>query len=155
MYNGLLASIVSTSNQTKCMSLSSQKYMVHHALINLYLNEYIYELHYYPFAVKLDRYVGSYNTLNDLSNAVCLPNKTGDLNIHNMITGTNGSEISTKHGSLECKSKFDDRKCNVNQNWNHDKRWCEFKKHHICGNDYIRNSATCSCKNGKYLASIF
>ena len=51
MYNGLLASIVSTSNQTKCMSLSSQKYMVQPPLINLYLNEYIYELYYYPFAV--------------------------------------------------------------------------------------------------------
>ena len=26
------------------------------------------EWHYYPFAVTLDRYVGSFNTLNDLSN---------------------------------------------------------------------------------------
>ena len=32
---------------------------------------------------------GSCNTLNDLSNRVCLRNKTEDLNIHvfNMITG--------------------------------------------------------------------
>ena len=28
------------------------------------------------------------------------------------------------------------------------------KKHHICEKDYIWNPATCSCKNGKYLASI-
>ena len=38
------------------------------------------ELHYYPFVVKLDRCVGSYKTINDLSNKVCVPNKTGDLN---------------------------------------------------------------------------
>ena len=28
------------------------------------------------------------------------------------------------------------------------------QKHHICEKDYIWNNATCSCKNGKYLASI-
>ena len=29
-------------------------------------------------------------------------------------------------------------------------RW---KKHHICEKDYIWHPATCSCENGKYLAS--
>ena len=59
-------------------------------LINLHSNEYSQEFHYYPFAVKLDRCVGS-STLNDLSNKVCVPNKTEDLNISvlNMITGIN------------------------------------------------------------------
>ena len=37
---------------------------------NLHLNEYRQELHYCLFAVKLDRYVGIFNTLNDLSNKV-------------------------------------------------------------------------------------
>ena len=30
----------------------------------------------------------------------------------------------------------------------------ECKKHHICERDYIWNPARCSCKNGKFLASI-
>ena len=49
------------------------------------------ELHYYPLAVKLDRCVGSCNTLNDLSNKVCVPNKTEDLNLSmfSMIPGIN------------------------------------------------------------------
>ena len=34
------------------------------------------------FAVKLDRYVRSCSTLNDLSNRVCVRNKTEDLNKH-------------------------------------------------------------------------
>ena len=40
---------------------------------------------------KLDRYVGSCNTLNDLPNKVCVPNKTEDLSIHvfKMIKGKN------------------------------------------------------------------
>ena len=47
-----------------------------------------------------------------------------------------------------------DEKCNSNQKWNNDKCRCECKKHYICEKHYIWNLATCSCKNGKYLASI-
>ena len=63
------------------------------------LNEYSQEFHYYPFLVKLDRYVGSCNTLNDLSNKVCAPNKTEDLNLRvlKMITEINESKTLTKH----------------------------------------------------------
>ena len=45
----------------------------------------------YPFLIKLDRCVGSSNTLNNLSNKVCIPNKTEDLNLSlfNMITEMN------------------------------------------------------------------
>ena len=60
-------------------------------LINLDPNEYSQELHYYPFTAKLGRCNGSCNTLNDLSNKVCVPNKTEDLNLNlfNMITRIN------------------------------------------------------------------
>ena len=73
---GLLISIVNASNHTKCVSLSNQKCMTRPTLINLHPNGYSQEFHYYPFAVKLDRCVGSCNSLNDLSNKVYVPNKT-------------------------------------------------------------------------------
>ena len=38
--------------------------------------------------------------------------------------------------------------------WNSDKWQCECKKRHICEKDYNWNTATCSCGNEKYLASI-
>ena len=38
----------------------------------IHLNKYSQELHYHPFAVKLDRRLGSCNALNDLSNKVCI-----------------------------------------------------------------------------------
>ena len=66
----LLTSIVNASNHTKRVSLSNQKCMTQPALINLHSNEYTQEFHYYPFSVKLDRYIGSCNTLIDLSNNV-------------------------------------------------------------------------------------
>ena len=51
----------------------------------------------------------SCNTLNDLSNKVCVLNEIKDLNIHvfNMTTGISESKILTKHISCECKCKFD------------------------------------------------
>ena len=94
----LLATIVSASKNAKCVSLSNQKREIQPNLMNLHPNEYSQEFHYYPFAVKLDRCVRSCNTLNDLSNKLCFPNKTKDLNalVFNMITGKNQSKILTK-----------------------------------------------------------
>ena len=88
MFIVLLNSIVNVSNYTKCVSLSNQKCMIQPTL-NLHPNEYSQKFHYYPFSVKLDRCVRSCNALNDLSNKVCVPNKTEDLNlkVFNMITG--------------------------------------------------------------------
>ena len=87
--------------------------MTQPTLINLHANEYSQEFHYYPFVVKLDRCVGSCNTINDLSNKVCILNKAEDLNlsVFNMVTGINESETVTKHISCECKCKLDGTKC--------------------------------------------
>ena len=123
IFMGLLISILNASNHTKCVSLSRQKCEIQPTLINLHPNEYNQELHYYPFAVKLDRCVGSCNTVNDLSNNVCVPNKTENLNLNvfNMIIGRNESKILTKHVSCECKCKFDERKYKSDEWWNNDK----------------------------------
>ena len=56
--------------------------MIQLTLINLHPNEYSQGLGYYPSAVNLDRYVGSYNPRNDLSNRVCVPNETEYLNLN-------------------------------------------------------------------------
>ena len=117
IFIGLLNGLLNGSNHTKCISLSNQKCQIQPTFINLHSNEYSQEFHYYQFAVKLDRCVGSCNTLNDLSNKVCIPDKTEGLNLSmlNMITGINESKILTKCISCECKCKFDGRKCNSDQ----------------------------------------
>ena len=116
MFVVLLARLVNASNHTKYVSFSNQECEL---LINLHPNEYSEELLYYPFAVKLDKCVGSCNTFNDLSNKVCVPDKTEDLNIHvfNIITrkfffffyqGKKKSiNILTNNISYECKCKLD------------------------------------------------
>ena len=77
-----------------------------------------------------------------------------NLSVFNMITGIYELKTLTKHISCECKCKSDGRKCSSNQLWNNDKYLCKYKKRHLYEKDYIWNPATCSCKNGKYLASI-
>ena len=76
MCMGLLISIANASNHTKCVLLSNQKCYIQPTLISLHPNKYSQEFHYYPFTVKVDSCVRSCNTLNDLSNKVCFPNKT-------------------------------------------------------------------------------
>ena len=127
MFIVLLSNVINGSNHTKRMLLSNQSCMAQPTLINLHPNEYGQEFHYYPFAVKLDRCVGSGNTLNDLSNKVCVPNKTEDLilSVFNIITGINESKTLTKHISCECKCRFDGRKFTSDQWWNNDKCPCE------------------------------
>ena len=117
IFIGLFASIVNASNHTKCVSLSNQKCITQPTLVNLHPNEYSQECRYYSFTVELDRFIGSSNTLNDLSNKVYVPNKTKDLNlsIFNMITGTNESKTLPKHMSCKCKCNFDGRSCSQEQ----------------------------------------
>ena len=106
----LLTGLVNTSNYTKCILLSNQKCEIQPTLIILQPNEYKQELHCYSFAVKLDRCIGSCNTLNDLSNKVCIPNKTEDLNLSKLITEINQSKILTK--DISFSSILDGGKCN-------------------------------------------
>ena len=123
IFIGLLTGRVNGSNHTKCVSLINQKCMIQPTLISLHTDEYSQEFHYYPFLVELGRCAGSYNTITDLSNKVCVPNKTEDLsvNVFIMITGINESKTLTKHISCECKCKLDETKCKSKQWWNNNK----------------------------------
>ena len=116
-------------------------------------------MHYYTFAVNLDRCVriDRSNIFTDLCDKVFVPNKTEDLNlsIFNMITGINNS--NSKHLSCECKCIFEGKKCYLNQKWNNNKCRCickNPKKDCVCEKHYIWNPATCSCKNIKHLGGI-
>ena len=90
--------------------------MVQPTLINSDPNEYGQGLHYYQLTINLDRCVRSCNTLNDLSNRLCVPDKTQDLNLNvfNMITKKkNESKTLTKQISCNCVCKFRSSKCNL------------------------------------------
>ena len=156
MFTVLLNNIVNGSNHTKCVSLSNQKYMTEPTFVNLHQNGCSQTSHNYSFVAKLDWCVGSCNTINDLSNKVCVPNKTEDLDssVMNVIKGKNESKTLTKYMLCKCKCKFNERKCDSNQWWNNDKCWFKCKNHHVCEKDFIWIPATCNCGNGKHLPSV-
>ena len=105
MFIWLLFCIVNGSNCAECVSLNNQQCMTQPTLINLHSNEYIQGLHYFPFALNLDKYVEvyrwvrRYSTLNDLSSRVSVRNKTKDFNLHvfNMITGITELKTLKRH----------------------------------------------------------
>ena len=65
--------------------------MTQPVVTNLHLNKYRQGLRYNTFPIDLDRSMGICNTLNHLSNRVCVTNKSENLNLNifNMITGIN------------------------------------------------------------------
>ena len=73
----LLTSIGNASKHRKVIrqTLHAQQRTTQLTLINLHPNEYTQRLRYFPFAVNLDRCIGSRDTLNNLANKVCVPNK--------------------------------------------------------------------------------
>ena len=96
------------------MSLSNQKFMAQLSLNDLHSNKYSQKLRYYPFAVNLEKCVGSWNTLGELSKRVGVLNKTKGLNVHfsNMILRINQSRTLTGYISCKCECTFYSKKCN-------------------------------------------
>ena len=92
IFIGLLTGLDNESNHANCASLSNQKCMIQPTVTYLHHNECNQEFPYYPFTVKLDRCVGSCNTLNK----VRVPYETEDLNrsVFHVITRVNESETS-------------------------------------------------------------
>ena len=88
-FSGFLADIlmlrVNGYDHTKFISLNDQQCITQTTLLNLHSNEFIQGFSYYPFVVNVNRCMGNYNTLNDLSNRVRVPSKTGDLNLTVLI----------------------------------------------------------------------
>ena len=58
--------------------LSNQIRATQPAPFNLHPNEYAQGLRYYSFGANLNRCAGGFNTLNDLSNYVCVLNEAED-----------------------------------------------------------------------------
>ena len=97
---------------------------------------------YVIISLQLISFSGSCNTLGNLSNRVCVPNETKDLNLHvfNMIAGIKESRTFTKPVSCKCECKFNCKKRNSNQKWNNNKCLCECKNpknHRLCKKVYF------------------
>ena len=123
---------------TKYISLNDESCLVRAALINSNPNE----LQHYTFMVRLYRCNESLNTLND--GRICVPNKTEDitLNVFDMITRTDESNIFhvivnvnlIVQNVIQIKVGI---KISVNVSVENP------LKHHVCEKDYVWNPSIC------------
>ena len=102
------------------------------------------ELNYYLFMISLNIYSGSYNSVDDLSTYICIPSKTKDINVFNIITNKDEAKTMVKHILCDCKCKFSSTMCNSNQKCNNETFQC----------NKCKNYDTCKKVSGKYLKSI-
>ena len=123
---GLLTTIECPSNQQNNCRWANRNVWLSLLLLIYILINIVLELHDCAFAVNLHRCVGRCNIPTDLSNKVCVPNKTEDLNlsVFSIITRINESKTLTKDISCEYNNRFDGRNCNSNQKWNDGKCRC-------------------------------
>ena len=101
------------------------------------------ELNYYLFMVSLNICSGSYNSVDDLSTYICIPSKTKDTNVFNIITNKDEAKAMVKHILCDCKCKFNSTMCYSNQKCNNETFQCKCKTYD-----------TCKKVSGKYLKSI-
>ena len=94
--------------------------MSRHVIIDLKPDEYNQRVHCYSFMVNLQRCIQNFNTLDDLSSRICVPNKIEDVNlcVLNMMAQINEYKILTKCMQFLHKFDFDGGKCNSNKMWN-------------------------------------
>ena len=110
------------------------------------------ELKYYPFMISLNKCTGIFNVL---SQKICVPKETKDINVKtfNMITNKNEDKAITEHISCDSKFKFNSTMCNSSQKWNNETCQCQCKSYHNCKKYYSWNPSTCICEYSKYLKS--
>ena len=110
---------------------------------------------FYPYKIKMNRCVGSCNTIDDPYGKTCFANDIENiaLKVFNLLSQNKDTINIEKHKSCECKCKLNKDACNNKQIWNKDTCKCECKKINIkevCDSGFIWNQSVCICQCNKY-----
>ena len=83
---------------------------------------------FYPHKIKMNRCVGSCNTIDDPYGKTCFANDIENiaLKVFNLLSQNNETINIEKHKSCECKCKLNKDACNNKQIWNKDTCKCVF-----------------------------
>ena len=84
---------------------------------------------FFPFSIKISKYSGSCNNINDPYAKLCLPDvKSLNVRTFNLMSRTNETRYIEWHETCKCKCRLDGSVCNNKQRWNEDKCSCECKE---------------------------
>ena len=130
--------------------MNNQECKIRTEIIDLNTNEPTF----YPYSIKINRCIGSCNTINDSYAKTCVPDQIKDTNVKvsNIMSRTNEARHIKWHKTCKCKYRLDGSICNNKQEWNDDKCRCECKElidKGMCDKEFIWNLSNSECECDK------
>ena len=140
---------LSNVNSLKCIPVSNQACKVRSKYINVNSDEPLF----YPYSVKINKYSGSCDNVNNPYAKMCIPevDKIINLKVFNLISITNETRYIKLHETYKCKCRLDASVCNDKQRRNEDKCRCKCKEliDNSCDKGFICNASNCECECDK------
>ena len=141
-------------NYSKCISMNNQKCKVRPQIVNVNSEEPVFFL----FSIKISKWSGSCNSINDPYRKLWVADAVKYLNVRvfNLMSRTNETRYTEWHETCKCKCRLNGSVCNNKQLWNEGKCKCECKElidKGACDKGFIWNLSNCdkSCDVGEYL----
>ena len=140
----------SVLSSLECVSMNNQECEIRPEIVNLNTNEPLFD----PYSIKINKWKGSCNTINDPYVKVCVPDniKNTNVKVFNLMSRANETRYIERHKTCKCKSRLDVSVCNNKQRWNEDKCKCackELSNRGLCGKGFIWNPSNCECECDK------
>ena len=136
----------------ECVSVINEKCMSRPQITDFNKNEPMF----YPLSIKVNKFSGDCNNINDPMAKLCVPNIVKDMNIKvfNLLARINETRKIIWHETCKCVCRLTSAICNDRQEWNENKCRCECKEDLVsklaCDKRYILNPSTCSCERDRY-----
>ena len=116
---GLTVLSNSITGALNCVSMNNQKCKVRPKIVDINSNSPMF----YPFSIKVNKFSGKCNNINDPYGKICVPDTVKYLNVRvfNLMSRTNETGDIKWHATCNCICKLDKIIANSKQRWNKDK----------------------------------
>ena len=110
---------------------------------------------FYPYSIKVNKYSGSCNNINDPYPKLCVPDVIKNINVKvsNLMSRINETRHIMWHETCKCICRLTASVSNHNESWNEGKSRCECKEDlidkGICDKGYIWNPSNCQSECDK------
>ena len=143
--------LVTSVNSLECVSMNNQECKVREEIINTNNNEPVF----YRFSIKVNKWSGSSNNINDPYTKLCVPDVAKNINgkVFNLMSRSNQTKQIEWHETCKCKCRLDSSVCNNKQRWNEDKCRCECREElsdkERSDKEFTWNPSNCNCECDK------
>ena len=117
-----ISSLLMTTS-LNCILMKNEEFKVRPEIININSNDPIFQ----PFSIKINRYNGNCNNINDPYARICVSDIVKNLNVKvfNLMSRANETKFIKWHESCKCICRLNAVVCNNKQRRNKNKCRCE------------------------------